>query len=745
MSRFLRGYPRQPQYLGPVGPGQKIVSVGQAVETDIALGRHKIAVGQATETDTSQHVMTPIKVHVGQAVETDTVPGITTPVFDPVVDWGVFIDWYGDGDFETDGDDVTGRTLARTEMSMQYGRDQARESSPMAAGRISFELDNRSKDYSPDNQDSPLYGQVLPARPLMIQATMGDQYLNLNPFFETNVDNWTAAGSATVAWSSAVLYPGATGSMKITPNGVASACGAGSELVTVTGGAAYTASAWMNSPGGYDNAHVLINWYTSGDVFISTSTGLQYTLDAGVWTEFGERFIAPTNAAKAAVWVWQAGTPAASDVWYSWGVKLAPASAVNTLFRGFTDEFTVQPEISDRSVAITGLDSVAKLQGVKATTQLYSGVRTGTAIGLVLDAIGWPTNLRDLDPGATVVRWWWVQDTDAFEAIQDLVTSEGPPAMLHADDQGRIVFRDRHHRLFNTASTTPQATFYSSTDDGEPAFSEFSYDHGWREVINSVSIKVDEIDPADQQQVWQNEGIVTIGTSQTLTLQLNLDAPVIEPSLEFDIINGSCSGSITIDSGQTITIALTAGAGGATITNLEVVGQPVTTSRSYTVLLEDADSISKYGKRSQDYTIPWAGYNDALAVGQLILDASSTRRPIVTVKMISGTWFASERLTQQLSRDLSDRVHVRELDQTCVDHDFHIEQIQHTASEGGLMLATEFGLERALEQAVNVFRFNDSTYGFDNGVFASVALADPAKLFRFDTTGQGFNDGVFAT
>lgn len=593
MSRFLRGYPRQPQYVSRVRVFQKVVTVGQAVEHDIALGRHKIAVGQAVETDTSQHIMTPIKVHVGQAVETDTVPGITTPVFDPVVDWGIFIDWYGDGDFGTDGDDVTGRTLARTEVSMQYGRDQARESSPMAAGRTSLELDNRSKDYSPDNQDSPLYGQVLPARPLLIQAT------------------------------------------------------------------------------------------TQG--------------------------------------------------------------TTHTLFSGFTDEFTIQPDISNRSVAITGLDAVAKLQGVKATTQLYSGVRTGTAIGYVLDAIGWPADLRDLDPGATVVRWWWVQDADAFEAISDLVTSEGPPAMLHADEQGRIVFRDRHHRLFNTASTTPQTTFYSDSSDGEPAFSEMTYDHGWREVINSVNIKVDEIDPAAQQQVWQNEGIVTIGSSETLTLQLNLDSPVIEPTLEFDIINGTCSGAITIDSGQTITIELTAGSGGSTITNLEVVGQPVTTSRSYTVLLEDDASILQYGKRSQDYAIPWAGYQDALAVGQIILDASSTRRPIVTIKLISGTWFASDRLTQQLSRDLSDRVHVQELDQTCVDHDFHIEQIQHTATEGGLMLTTEFGMERAQEQASNVFRFNSSTYGFDSGVFASVAMTDPATLFRFDVSGQGFNQGVFAT
>ena len=199
-----------------------------------------------------------------------------------------------------------------------------------------------------------------------------------------------------------------------------------------------------------------------------------------------------------------------------------------------------------------------------------------------------------------------------------------------------------------------------------------------------------------------------------------------------------------MDSGQTITLSLSAGSGGGLVTDLVVLAQPVDTRRSYTVLTEDSASIAAYGLRSQTYDVPWAGVHDAEAIGQLVIDASAQRRPIVTVKLRSGTWTETERLRQQLSRNISDRVHVRE-PETQVDHGFFIEKISHSMDSAGLLIETTFGMERAILQADNVFRFDDDDHGFNDGVFASVGLTDPETLFRFDTTGQGFDDGVFAT
>lgn len=504
--------------------------------------------------------------------------------------WNVAIDWDADG-FD-DGDDVTGRSLERTGLTASYGRDQYRELSPMAAGAGGLELDNASKDYSPDNLDSPLAGKVLPARPLRFQGRLDGR--------------------------------------------------------------------------------------------------------------------------------------------------------THTLFTGFSDGFDVKPARGERSVDISALDAVAKLKGAKATTRLHAGVRTGTAIGYVLDAIGWPDDLRALDPGATIARWWWAEDEDAFEAIQKLVQSEGPPAMLTSDEQGRIVFRDRHHRLLGTAAAAVQQTF-TDTSDGEPSFTDFTYDHGWSDVVNSVSVKVEELDPAPAvETVWESADLRTIEAASTLSISITLDNPITDPDVAYATPSGEVTNEIVQASGQTLTLKLTSGATSASVRDIAVVGRPVAARRSYTVLVEDDASITDYGLRSLEYEVPWAGVNDAAAVAQLVLDASAQRRPIVTITLRSETGQTSARLVEQLSRDLSDRVHVRE-PQTCVDHDFHIERIEHKALEAGLVLETTFGLERALTQSADVFRFDDDVHGFDDGVFASVALTDPETLFVFDVDGQGFDDGVFAT
>ncbi|OLT24424.1 hypothetical protein BJF79_13865 [Actinomadura sp. CNU-125] len=672
----------------------------------------------------------------GGAVGSGTGTGFTTKV-----NWGVAIDWDGDG--FTSADDVTARVLARGGLTAQYGRDQTRELSPMAAGAGDFEIDNASRDYSPDNLASPLVGKLLPGRSVRIRATSGSTSLNENPTFDTTVAGWTGH-LCTVAHSTAQVHPDGVGSMLITPDGGNPACGGGSGLVPVTPRAGYSASLWAYSPGGWDDIRVLINWSDSSEVFLGSSVGAAVAVPAGEWTEVAWSFTAPDEAAFASVWAWQSANPTAGDAWYAWDVRVAPDESVATMLQGFVDDYDLKPAPKERSVAFTLLDAVAKLRGAKATTRLHQGVRTGTAIGYVLDAIGWPSHLRDLDPGATTARWWWVEDADAFEAIQDLVRAEGPPAMLTSDELGRIVFRDRHHRILSPRATRSYATFTDQPTD--PLYMmALTYDHGWGDIVNSVSVKVEEKDPAAlPDEVWQEESLIQLGADEVRVIRPTLTSPVVRPFAIYGVQTGSVSHSLTVDSGQTLTLQLTAGASGAIVSNLSIQAQAVATARTYTILLEDAESIAQYGKRSLDYEVPWAGVHDATAVATLVLAASAQRRPIVTIKLQSMTHAMTPRLAQQLIRALSDRVHVVEAE-TCVDHDFHIESIDQRVEANGLSLETDFGLERAVEQADNVFRFDDPDYGFDNGVFATNGLSDPETLMIFDEDGRGFGDGVFAT
>lgn len=498
------------------------------------------------------------------------------------------------GGFDGPYDDVTARVLTDSDLVAEFGRDQARSLSPTASGRASLSLDNRSLDYSPDNVYGPLYGKILPARPLQVKATLA---------------------------------------------------------------------------------------------------GVEYIL-----------------------------------------------------FRGFYDDFELKPNKFTSSIDVTGLDTIAKFRDAKITTALYQGIRTGDAVNLVLDAIGWPAEKRQIDAGATTIRWWWEEGTDAFSALEKIVNSEGPPALLHSDERGHVVFRDRHHRLLSTASTAVQATVDSIV---EPAFSELVYDHGWRDVVNSVVIAVTERDPPDfPEEVYNDASGRSIEEDTTLQIDVALTDPVIDPVLTFTFNSGgSALYSIMQTSGQKLTLNIQAVGADAFITDLLVMARPVAERNVVTVTVEDLPSQDKYGKRDMPdigSNAPWAGVHDALAIGQLIIGKYAERTPLVTATFRSSTAASSTRLIQQLSSNLSDRIHVRNTE-AAVDHDFFLDQIKHRVMPADNKLETQFGMERATSHASNIFIFDKTGHGFNDGFFAQVGLDDPLDLFIFDTSGHGFNDGVFAT
>jgi hypothetical protein len=189
------------------------------------------------------------------------------PVF-ALVDWGKV------GTFVAAGDDVSDRL--RGAMSCRYGRD-ASTPSTIAAGTGAFDLDNTSRDYSPLNGSSPLFGKLKPARPVLVQRTV-----------------------------SATTY---------------------------------------------------------------------------------------------------------------------------TLFRGHTSDNPIDPDTDAKRVTLNLIDGLADFQDVTLSTPLYQGLRSGDAVNAILDAVGW-TGGRDIDAGASVFPWWWEDGTSAYDALQKVVASEGPPALL---------------------------------------------------------------------------------------------------------------------------------------------------------------------------------------------------------------------------------------------------------------------------------------------------------------------------
>jgi len=91
----------------------------------------------------------------------------------PAATWVFGVIWTSEAspDFADTGEIVTTRVQNQDGVTMVRGRDTIRALAPPAAGSCDFTLNNASKDYSPDNVSSPLYGLLIPGVPVRVTTT----------------------------------------------------------------------------------------------------------------------------------------------------------------------------------------------------------------------------------------------------------------------------------------------------------------------------------------------------------------------------------------------------------------------------------------------------------------------------------------------------------------------------------------------------------------------------------------------
>jgi hypothetical protein len=84
------------------------------------------------------------------------------------------VDWNNDGDWGDTGEEIDmGRVRGIT---CSFGRDRASQlTGKSKAGKLRATLDNRSGDYNPFNSGSPIYGNILPGRPVRLLGTSTTQ------------------------------------------------------------------------------------------------------------------------------------------------------------------------------------------------------------------------------------------------------------------------------------------------------------------------------------------------------------------------------------------------------------------------------------------------------------------------------------------------------------------------------------------------------------------------------------------
>jgi hypothetical protein len=417
-----------------------------------------------------------------------------------------------------------------------------------------------------------------------------------------------------------------------------------------------------------------------------------------------------------------------------------------TLLAGDLDAYTVDYGAKDFSFAATVLDGWGKPGDVDLSTAVYTGIRTGDAINIILDAIGW-TGGRSIDPGATCMPYWWAEGVDAATAVNQMVDAEGLPAIAYVQGS-TFYFRDRHHRILNARSVTSQATFshiYPSAGFGAELKikkGEFTYEDGQNFIVNTVNFDVPIRATANPTAVWSSDSPISLKSGEVQTFGVSSGSdPFVNATVALTTRNGTVVPTLDRTSGAAVTLTLTASSN-AVVDSLVVTANLIPVVRTIKVVKTDAGSVLNYGPQTWTTDPPaYVNQYDALAIAARLVASFAYRKPSLTFTVSGYTPAVAATLLQL---QVSDRVTVRN-DLGGINADFMIEQITYTIKNLDL-LEVKFGCQSPDPvQPANIFQFDVAGSGFDQGAFGVDGIDSGTTVFRFDVAGQGFDQGLLGT
>jgi len=153
------------------------------------------------------------------------------------------------------------------------------------------------------------------------------------------------------------------------------------------------------------------------------------------------------------------------------------------IFSGFITGYqTITPQESNDNVSycvISAVDAFRLAQNAQITTVsgTSAGQLSGARINAILDAISWPSSMRDIDAGQTTMQADPGTARTALAACQTVATSEY--GSFYVDASGSFVFQDR---ALTSSSVAGTPTVF--TDDGSAGLLYF--DAQW--VLNDVLV-----------------------------------------------------------------------------------------------------------------------------------------------------------------------------------------------------------------------------------------------------------------
>lgn len=356
--------------------------------------------------------------------------------------------------------------------------------------------------------------------------------------------------------------------------------------------------------------------------------------------------------------------------------RIQSASTIYPVADAKLTELAPHPEWGAETVGFIALSQLAEL--VKKTgysSPLYGdgtvagGVRSDVALGIVFDTFGLTDPARrDFDVGDTVFLWFCVRPGDeGFDLAMRIWASEGAGARLYDAKDGATTFKRRLAEAIESRSTTAQATFRDTDNGTDPWFAGWVAASGEQHVVNSCSIAHVRraVDGADAV-FWQFGPTVVLGTNESRAFQVqpssdDLIASVVAPlaATDYVVAAGSVAAS-TLDrtSGPFVTWTLTAGAGGATLTGLQVRGRLLRVAATTQVSNQDVDTSpsARYGPHPLALpTLPDLDYGVAQAICNGYVQRDMLPRPLRTIDVPLVT---PVQIAAALSLEIGDRIAV---------------------------------------------------------------------------------------
>lgn len=390
-------------------------------------------------------------------------------------------------------------------------------------------------------------------------------------------------------------------------------------------------------------------------------------------------------------------------------VRLRTTSPTATLWTGWLE--SVIPEVGrDHSVLarLEASGALLQLQGKNISPAANAGAATGTIVGAILDAVGWPAGDRIIDAGQTTTSRWFVQDKDALTSMREIEETE--LGFLYEGLAWDFVFEDRHHRL-KTDHLTSQATFSDAAGAARP-YSAIAESDPLREIYNEVMAQVENYSVASLAVLWTLTGetpTLSPGTSRTWWANYPnsssggasgayVDAwttPVVGTDItQTGVANGDIAVAVNkFATAMQITITNNHASATATLTLVQARGTAVTKGNPAIVQSVNEASQTSHGKRTYKLPAAWLpDTNTAQAFTDYVVGRYGDPQPILTIELPSNR--DATLLAEALGRAIGDRVTIVATGNANlgIDADFFIEAIGHRIDQGNMRLITTFDL-----------------------------------------------------